>query len=58
MVDAKMRYRAVFDLHAQPFPEVHLASSGSRIAYRAPVFLTFLVLLLLIINGAIVWSRW
>jgi hypothetical protein len=23
-----------------------------------PVFLTFLVLLLLIINGAIVWSRW
>jgi hypothetical protein len=23
-----------------------------------PVFLTFLVLLLLIINGAIVWRRW
>jgi hypothetical protein len=23
-----------------------------------PVFLTFVVLLLLIVNGAIVWSRW
>jgi hypothetical protein len=45
-------------IHAGPFSEVHLASSGSRKSDSRPDPLVVVVFLLLILNIIIAWRRW
>jgi hypothetical protein len=45
-------------IHAGPFSEVHLASSGSRKPVGVPILLSLMGFLLLILNIIIAWRRW